>query len=86
MNRERDTRSDNLLISLPVRACVLPRGRVGGQLLMVVRVVKAVFVFGVFMRRRVPVNKFRSAKQFRRSVSKTKMANVKAVQRGGIRL
>lgn len=35
---------------------------------------------------RSPVNKSRSASKFRRSVSKTKMANVVAVQRGGIRL
>jgi len=36
--------------------------------------------------RRTPVNKFKSASNFRRGVSKTKMLNVKAVQRGGIRL
>lgn len=38
------------------------------------------------MARRVPVNKYSSAKKFRRDVSRTKGANVAAVQRGGIRL
>ncbi|QXP08440.1 MAG: hypothetical protein [Arizlama microvirus] len=36
--------------------------------------------------KRSPVNKYRSAKAFRRDVSKTKLVNVKGVQRGGIRL
>lgn len=36
--------------------------------------------------RRAPVNKFKSAKTFRRNVSKTKAINVKGSQRGGIRL
>lgn len=36
--------------------------------------------------KRNAVNKFKSAGQFRRSVSKTKVLNVKASQRGGIRL
>lgn len=37
--------------------------------------------------RRIPVNKHRSAKTFRKQVSKTKYANVKAgPMRGGIRL
>lgn len=38
------------------------------------------------MRRRMRVNKSRSAKQFRKSVGRTKMANLRATQRGGIRL
>lgn len=38
------------------------------------------------MKRRVPINKFSSAKKFRRDVSRTKGANIMAVQRGGIRL
>lgn len=37
--------------------------------------------------KRMPVNKNRSARQFKRNVSKTKFANVKAgPMRGGIRL
>jgi hypothetical protein len=40
-----------------------------------------------FFMRRIPVNKQRSAKVFRKQVSKTKYANVKAgPMRGGIRL
>lgn len=35
---------------------------------------------------RSPVNKNKSAKQFRRNVSRTKAANVTLMQRGGIRL
>lgn len=35
---------------------------------------------------RKAVNKFKSAKAFRRNSGKTKAANVKAVMRGGIRL
>lgn len=38
------------------------------------------------MKRRHPVNKARSASAFRKKVGKTKMPNVAAVQRGGIRL
>lgn len=36
--------------------------------------------------RRQPVNKYKSAAKFRRAVDKTKLVNVMAVQRGGIRL
>lgn len=37
--------------------------------------------------RRMPVNKHKSARQFKKNVSKTKVANVKAgPMRGGIRL
>lgn len=37
--------------------------------------------------KRMPVNKARSARQFKRNVAKTKFANVKAgPMRGGIRL
>lgn len=37
--------------------------------------------------KRRPVNKFRSAKKFRRSVGRTRAANVRAApMRGGIRL
>jgi len=35
---------------------------------------------------RSPVNKHKSAKQFKRNVRKTKAANMGAVMRGGIRL
>nr|QJB20975.1 MAG: hypothetical protein [Microvirus sp.] len=35
---------------------------------------------------RKPVNKFKSAKNFRRNVAKTKAANFIGVMRGGIRL
>lgn len=38
------------------------------------------------MKRRSFVNKHRSAVVFRHKVGKTKMVNMKAVQRGGIRL
>ena len=38
------------------------------------------------MKRRVSVNKYSSAKSFRRQISRTKLPNVVAVQRGGIRL
>lgn len=36
--------------------------------------------------KRSGVNKYQSAKKFRRSVGKTKVVNVKASQRGGIRM
>lgn len=37
--------------------------------------------------KRYPVNKFKSAKKFRRNVGKTKLVNLKAApMRGGIRL
>lgn len=36
--------------------------------------------------RRIPVNKQRSAKQFRKNLSRTKVVNVKGPMRGGIRL
>lgn len=52
--------------------------------MMVPRVIRG--FFGVFMKR-IPVNKHRSAKQFKRNVSKTKSVNMKAApMRGGIRL
>lgn len=35
---------------------------------------------------RKPVNKRRSAAKFRRDINRTKVINVKSVQRGGIRL
>lgn len=35
--------------------------------------------------RRMPVNKYRSAKKFRSSMTRTKAANVQAVPRGGFR-
>lgn len=35
---------------------------------------------------RSPVNKHKSAKQFRRNVSRTKAANITTMSRGGIRL
>lgn len=38
------------------------------------------------MKRRQPVNKFASAARFRADQGRTKFMNVKAVQRGGIRL
>lgn len=38
------------------------------------------------MKRRVPVNKYVSAKSFRSQIKRTKLPNVVAVQRGGIRL
>jgi len=40
----------------------------------------------VIVKRRQPVNKHRSAVVFRKQVQKTKMPNMAAVQRGGIRL
>lgn len=36
--------------------------------------------------RRMPVNKFRSARNFRRSQSRTKAPNMQMVPRGGFRL
>lgn len=38
------------------------------------------------MKRRVPVNKYASARSFRANQKRIKGANVMAVQRGGIRL